>query len=259
MVFVCFQKNGFCKGMLAVLLKAAAISEEIRHSYCQQEECRLLSGSPEVMVPVLSRATISTLPFRETAVLNRIPFLAPMPFPTMMATGVASPRAQGQLMTRTEIPRARANPMVCPARSHQRIGDNCQSDDGGNENAGYLVCNFGDGSFGGCGIADHLDDLGKGGAFTNTKVLAFREIPDWLMVAAETGSPTALSTGILSPVRADSFTALAPSRTNPSTGMFSPGRTTKMSSFFTCSMGTVIFLSVPENHSGLGGQFHQSF
>ena len=32
-----------------------------------------------------------------------MPFLAPIPFPTIIATGVASPRAQGQLMTRTAI------------------------------------------------------------------------------------------------------------------------------------------------------------
>ena len=41
-----------------------------------------------------------------------------MPLPTMMATGVASPSAQGQLMTSTEIALARAKPTVCPARSH---------------------------------------------------------------------------------------------------------------------------------------------
>ena len=63
-----------------------------------------------VMVPVLSRATIRVFPVssRETAVLNRIPFRAPMPFPTMIATGVASPSAQGQLITSTEMPLARA-------------------------------------------------------------------------------------------------------------------------------------------------------
>ena len=38
----------------------------------------------------------------------------------MMATGVASPRAQGQLMTSTEMPRARAKPTVCPVRSQTR-------------------------------------------------------------------------------------------------------------------------------------------
>ena len=39
----------------------------------------------------------------------------------MMATGVARPRAQGQLMTRTEIPLARAKPKVWPKNSHTRI------------------------------------------------------------------------------------------------------------------------------------------
>ncbi len=63
--------------------------------------------------------------------------------------------------------------------------------------------------------------------------------PVWFIVAAETLSPTVLSTGMLSPVRADSFTALSPSVTTPSTGMLSPGRTTKISSFTTSSAGIV--------------------
>ena len=63
-----------------------------------------------------------------------------------------------------------------------------------------------------------------------TRVARQRRKPDWLIVAALTGSPACLSTGMLSPVRADSFTALLPSRTTPSTGMLSPGRTTKTSS-----------------------------
>ena len=59
-------------------------------------------GSPLVMVPVLSSATIWVRPAAssEAAVLNRMPFFAPRPLPTMMATGVARPSAQGQLMTR---------------------------------------------------------------------------------------------------------------------------------------------------------------
>ena len=40
--------------------------------------------------------------------LNKIPFLAPTPLPTIMATGVARPNAQGQLITSTEIPLASA-------------------------------------------------------------------------------------------------------------------------------------------------------
>ena len=46
--------------------------------------------------------------------------MAPMPLPTIMATGVASPRAQGQLITSTEIPRARAKEKVWPSRSQMR-------------------------------------------------------------------------------------------------------------------------------------------
>ena len=77
-------------------------------------------GSPVVMVPVLSSATISIFPAssKDTAVLNKIPFFAPMPLPTIIATGVASPNAHGQLITSTEIPLASANPTLCPASSH---------------------------------------------------------------------------------------------------------------------------------------------
>ena len=49
---------------------------------------------------------------------------------------------------------------------------------------------------------------------------------------------------MLSPVSAASFTALLPSSTTPSTGMVSPGRTTKMSPVRTCPMGTTV--SLPE-------------
>ena len=39
----------------------------------------------------------------------------------MMATGVASPSAHGQLMTSTEIPRARAYPKSAPVASHTAV------------------------------------------------------------------------------------------------------------------------------------------
>ena len=44
-----------------------------------------------------------------------------------------------------------------------------------------------------------------------TRVARQRRKPDWFSVAAETASPAALSTGMLSPVSAASFTALLPS------------------------------------------------
>ena len=81
------------------------------------------TDSPFVMVPVLSSATMAVFPVssKDTAVLNIMPNFAPMPLPTIMATGVARPRAQGQLMTSTEIPLARANPIVWPAKSQIRM------------------------------------------------------------------------------------------------------------------------------------------
>ena len=92
-----------------------------------------------------------------------------------------------------------------------------------------------------------------------TRVARQRRKPDWLMVAAETLSPSALSTGMLSPVRADSLTALWPSRITPSTGMFSPGRTTKMSPCRTASMGTSVSTPSFTTVAVLGASFIRLF
>ena len=186
-------------------------------------------GSPLVIVPVLSSATISVFPVSssDTAVLNMMPFFAPIPFPTMIATGVASPSAHGQLMTSTEIPRASANPMLCPASSHTDDRHNRNGDNRRNKDAGYLVRDLGNRCFGRRRITDHLNNLRKCCILSDSALLHSVRKPDWFKVAAETVSPFALSTGMLSPVSADSFTALFPSSTIPSTGIFSPGRTTK--------------------------------
>ena len=198
-------------------------------------------GSPLVIVPVLSRATISTLPVssRETAVLKRIPFFAPIPLPTMMATGVARPNAHGQLITRTEIPLARANAIVSPARSQPIVVITAIVMTAGTNTPETLSAIFAIGAF---VAAASLTILMIWERVVSSPTLdaSQRINPDWFKVAAETRSPAALSTGMLSPVRADSFTALFPSSTIPSTGIFSPGRTTKTSPFLTCAIGTVV-------------------
>ena len=71
-----------------------------------------------------------------------------------------------------------------------------------------------------------------------TFVAVNSKLPCLLMVAPITVSPTFFSTGILSPVTIDSSTADCPFATVPSTGIFSPGRTTMVSPTTTCSMGT---------------------
>ena len=83
--------------------------------------------------------------------------------------------------------------------------------------------------------------------------------PDWLTVAAETVSPLTLSTGMLSPVNAASLTALDPSITTPSTGIFSPGRTTKILPFCTCSTGTVTSRPLRMIFAVLGASFINPF
>ena len=60
-------------------------------------------GLPSVIVPVLSRITVSSLCAVSSASPLRIkmPCSAPRPVPTMIAVGVARPRAQGQAMIST--------------------------------------------------------------------------------------------------------------------------------------------------------------
>ena len=48
-----------------------------------------------------------------------MPWEAPSPVPTMMAVGVARPRAQGQAMTRTEVKTRRAKGKSCPSSSQR--------------------------------------------------------------------------------------------------------------------------------------------
>ena len=197
-------------------------------------------GSPLVMVPVLSSATISILPAssRETAVLNIMPCFAPMPLPTIMATGVASPSAHGQLMTRTEMPRASAKPTLWPASSHTMVVMTAIVITVGTNTPDTLSATFAIGAL--VAAASLTIWMIWDRVVSSPTLTASQRIkPDWFTVAAETLSPTVLSTGMLSPVRAASFTALLPSNTMPSTGMFSPGRTTKTSPFCTCSMPTV--------------------
>jgi hypothetical protein len=61
------------------------------------------TGSPRVSVPVLSIASTLTFSARSSAsaFLTRMPAEAPCPVATMIAVGVASPRAQGQAITST--------------------------------------------------------------------------------------------------------------------------------------------------------------
>ena len=199
-------------------------------------------GSPLVMVPVLSKATICTVPvsWRDSAVLNRMPFFAPIPLPTMMATGVARPRAQGQETTSTEMPRWRDRPMSPPLRiSQMTVTAAAMAMTTGTNTPEMVSASLATGALVEAASLTMLISWARV-VSSPTRVARHLRKPLWFSVAEVTVSPSALSTGMLSPVSADSLTALAPSTTTPSTGMFSPGRTTKMSPLLTSSMPTVI-------------------
>ena len=217
-------------------------------------------GSPLVIVPVLSNATICTLPVSsiETAVLNIIPFFAPIPFPTIIATGVASPSAQGQLITSTEMPRARAKPIFWPAKSHTNIVITEMAITAGTKTPDTLSAIL---AIGALVAAASLTIwiIWESVVSSPTLVASHRRKPDWFRVAAETVSPEDLSAGMLSPVRAASLTALVPSTTIPSTGIFSPGLTIKISPIFTCSIGTSISVPSRSTMAVFGASFIRFF
>ena len=92
-----------------------------------------------------------------------MPCSAPLPVPTIMATGVASPNAQGQEITSTEMAQDRAN---SKGLSQQQPNNRCEQRDADNhrhKHTGNAVCHFGNGRFGGRRIFHQPDNLGKGG------------------------------------------------------------------------------------------------
>ena len=67
-------------------------------------------GFPIVRVPVLSSITVLTFaPASKTSAdFTSIPSSAALPVPTIIAVGVASPKAHGQEITSTDIPKFKA-------------------------------------------------------------------------------------------------------------------------------------------------------
>ena len=191
-----------------------------------------------MIVPVLSSATIFTLPALSIAsdVLNKIPFFAPTPPATIIATGVASPSAHGQLITSTEIPRASANETLAPAKSHAAAAAAAIKITMGTKTPLTLSAIFATGAF----VA--AESLTNSMIFEREVSLPTRTARHFIkplkfIVAAFTALPAFLSTGRLSPVRDDSSTAVEPSITIPSAAMLSPGRTTKTSPALNSSIG----------------------
>ena len=78
------------------------VAKEVSFS-AEHQRMAFTSGRPSVIVPVLSKTKVSTWPAASSAsaLRTKSPSSAPRPIPTMIAVGVASPRAQGQAMMST--------------------------------------------------------------------------------------------------------------------------------------------------------------
>ncbi len=145
-------------------------------------------------------------------------------------------------MTSTDMPLASAYPNSAPTHSHTMIVTIASTITTGTNTPDTLSAIL---AIGALVAAASLTILIICESVVSSPMRVARHLrkPELLTVAALTLSPSALSTGRLSPVSADSFTAELPSTTIPSAGILSPGLTTNISSTFSSSMG--ISVSAP--------------
>ena len=94
----------------------AAAASSVLSSIFSAHSTSVTRGLPSVTVPVLSSTTVSMRPIssRLAADFTSTPCSAALPVATVMATGVASPSAQGQEITSTAIPTLRQNRTPMP-------------------------------------------------------------------------------------------------------------------------------------------------
>ncbi len=119
-------------------------------------------GSPEVMVPVFIQNDNLRFfrRFQGYSVLKkRIPCLAPIPLPTIMATGVARPRAQGAGDHQHRDSAGQSKTDFLPQKQPDNGGKNGNGDDCRDKDARDFIRNLGNGRLGGRSITDHLNDL----------------------------------------------------------------------------------------------------
>ncbi len=195
--------------------------------------------TPRVSVPVLSKRTVSIDRERSntSASLNSTPSSAPRPDPTMIAVGVARPRAHGQAMINTAVALRMASTTSAPEASQATSVTAATAITNGTNTPATRSASFCTGARDACASSTSRTTWARAvSAPTASATTTTR--PCWLMVAPYTLSPAALSTGIDSPVSMDSSKADAPSTMAPSVGTLAPGRMTMRSPGTTSSTGT---------------------
>ena len=166
-----------------------------------------------------------------------MPLSAPLPAPTSNAAGVAIPRAHGQAMitTETKASKDEARP-IPPRKYHVRADPVAIRMTNGTKKAEIRSASRCNGAFPICASSTSFA-ICERTVSCPTFVARIFSSPVSLIVAPITSLPAVLSRGRLSPVIMDSSAAELPSTTTPSTGIRSPGRTTRTSSTWTCSTG----------------------
>ena len=174
--------------------------------------------------------------------LMSTPSWAPFPIPTVSAVGVARPSAQGQATQMT----AMAGMSACTRRPSEPAGTRKNHA----QNTTSAISRMA-----GTNTAAMRSAMRWMGAFVPWASSTARTMrasvesaptrrartvtaPVVFWVPPVTASPAAFTTGSVSPVSMDSSTSVAPSTTTPSTGIFSPGRTSTVSPATTWANGT---------------------
>ena len=171
----------------------------------------------------------------------------------MMAVGVASPSAQGQLITSTlmqwlsaeaKSPEIAVQTMNVAAAMPMTTGTNTPAILSATRSMGALVL-----------VASSTRRMMPASVVSSPTAVASTQIqPPVVVVAPVTWSPAAFWTGTGSPVMSDSSTAASPSRTMPSTGTDSPARTTTRSPTRTSSMETSVSTPARRTRAVLGAR-----
>src|SRR3989338_5982132 len=209
------------------------LSSEANTCIILSSDTLVTSGLPLVMVPVLSTTTISTLwSFSNVAAsLIKIPSFAPLPTPTIIAVGVASPSAQGQAITRIPTndtsPRDSAceNPSICvPKVSQMPRVTNEIINTIGTKIPEILSASACIGARLPCASSTILMIWARKVSEPTFVVLNVKALLV-LIVPVTTLSPIFFSTGIGSPVTMASSINEEPSTIIPSTGILAPGFT----------------------------------
>ena len=165
-----------------------------------------------------------------------MPFLAPTPVPTIIATGVASPKAQGQEITSTAMAEETAASKPPPASIHTKKVTSAIAITAGTNTPAILSASRAMGALEEEASSTRRIIWDKVVSSPTFKALQ-TSLPALFIVADTTGSPGCFSTGILSPVIAASLMLEVPSTTTPSAGTRLPGFTTNKSSFLSWCVG----------------------